>query len=87
MHAPAEVRDVYRDAVNAALARCTPLHFSWHGWRRSRPPNRHPFRGQPDYRQRKIAAITATVSMVRLLERGRRGRATSPFILTDWRVR
>jgi hypothetical protein len=26
--APAEVRDVYRDAVNAALARCTPLHFS-----------------------------------------------------------
>jgi hypothetical protein len=26
--APAGVRDVYRDAVNAALARCTPLHFS-----------------------------------------------------------
>jgi hypothetical protein len=26
--APGEVRDVYRDAVNAALARCTPLHFS-----------------------------------------------------------
>jgi hypothetical protein len=26
--APADVRDVYRDAVNAALARCTPLHFS-----------------------------------------------------------
>jgi len=26
--APLEVRDVYRDAVNAALARCTPLHFS-----------------------------------------------------------
>jgi hypothetical protein len=26
--APAEVRDVYRDAVNAALARCTPLHLS-----------------------------------------------------------
>jgi hypothetical protein len=26
--APAPVRDVYRDAVNAALARCTPLHFS-----------------------------------------------------------
>jgi hypothetical protein len=26
--APAEVRDGYRDAVNAALARCTPLHFS-----------------------------------------------------------
>jgi hypothetical protein len=26
--APAEVRDVYRDSVNAALARCTPLHFS-----------------------------------------------------------
>jgi len=26
--APAEVRNVYRDAVNAALARCTPLHFS-----------------------------------------------------------
>jgi hypothetical protein len=25
---PAEVRDLYRDAVNAALARCTPLHFS-----------------------------------------------------------
>jgi hypothetical protein len=25
---PAEVRDVYRDAVNAALNRCTPLHFS-----------------------------------------------------------
>jgi hypothetical protein len=26
--APVVVRDVYRDAVNAALARCTPLHFS-----------------------------------------------------------
>jgi hypothetical protein len=26
--APAEIRDVYRDAVDAALARCTPLHFS-----------------------------------------------------------
>jgi len=26
--APAAVRDVYRDAVDAALARCTPLHFS-----------------------------------------------------------
>lgn len=25
--APAEVRDLYRDAVNAALARCTPWHF------------------------------------------------------------
>jgi len=25
--APAAVREVYRDAVNAALARCTPLHF------------------------------------------------------------
>jgi hypothetical protein len=26
--APADVRDVYRDTVNAALKRCTPLHFS-----------------------------------------------------------
>ena len=26
--APAEMRDVYRDTVNAALARCTPLHFT-----------------------------------------------------------
>ncbi|HLN39959.1 MAG TPA: hypothetical protein VK337_19430 [Xanthobacteraceae bacterium] len=26
--APGDVRDVYRDAVNAALKRCTPLHFS-----------------------------------------------------------
>ena len=26
--APAEIRDVYRDAVTAALTRCTPLHFS-----------------------------------------------------------
>jgi hypothetical protein len=26
--APADVRDVYRDAVNAALTRCLPLHFS-----------------------------------------------------------
>jgi hypothetical protein len=26
--APVETRDVYRDAVNAALARCTPLHFT-----------------------------------------------------------
>jgi len=25
---PADVRNVYRDAVNAALNRCTPLHFS-----------------------------------------------------------
>jgi hypothetical protein len=26
--APADVRDIYRDAVNATLKRCTPLHFS-----------------------------------------------------------
>jgi len=26
--APTEVRDVYRDAIEAALKRCTPLHFS-----------------------------------------------------------
>jgi hypothetical protein len=26
--APADVRDVYRDSVKAALKRCTPLHFS-----------------------------------------------------------
>jgi hypothetical protein len=26
--APADVRSVYREAVNAALARCTPLHFT-----------------------------------------------------------
>jgi hypothetical protein len=26
--APADVRNLYRDAVNAALNRCTPLHFS-----------------------------------------------------------
>src|ERR1700722_5945044 len=26
--APADVREIYRDAVNAALKRCTPLHFS-----------------------------------------------------------
>jgi hypothetical protein len=26
--APADVRDIYRDAVNAALTRCTPLHFT-----------------------------------------------------------
>jgi len=26
--APADVRDIYRDAVSAALKRCTPLHFS-----------------------------------------------------------
>jgi hypothetical protein len=26
--APDDVREVYRDAVNAALERCTPLHFS-----------------------------------------------------------
>lgn len=26
--APADVRDTYRDAVNAALGRCMPLHFS-----------------------------------------------------------
>ena len=26
--APSAVRDVYRDAVNSTLARCTPLHFS-----------------------------------------------------------
>jgi hypothetical protein len=26
--ASTEVRDVYRDAVDAALARCTPLHFT-----------------------------------------------------------
>ena len=28
--ASTEIRDVYRDAVNAALDRCTPLHFSNH---------------------------------------------------------
>jgi hypothetical protein len=27
-NAPAQTRDVYRDAVDAALDRCTPLHFS-----------------------------------------------------------
>ena len=26
--APAEMRDKYRDAINAALKRCTPLHFT-----------------------------------------------------------
>ena len=26
--APADVRDIYRDAVEATLKRCTPLHFS-----------------------------------------------------------
>lgn len=26
--APADVRDIYRDAVTAAIERCTPLHFS-----------------------------------------------------------
>lgn len=26
--APDKVRDLYRDAVKAALKRCTPLHFS-----------------------------------------------------------
>jgi hypothetical protein len=26
--APADARDIYRDAVNAALKRCTPLHFT-----------------------------------------------------------
>jgi hypothetical protein len=26
--APAEVRSTYRDAIDAALKRCTPLHFS-----------------------------------------------------------
>lgn len=25
---PVEVRDSYRDSVNAALKRCTPMHFS-----------------------------------------------------------
>jgi hypothetical protein len=28
MIAPSAVRNIYRDAVNATLARCTPLHFS-----------------------------------------------------------
>ena len=28
MTRPADVRDVYRDAVDAALKRCTPLYFS-----------------------------------------------------------
>ena len=64
--APAEVRDVYRDAVNAALARCTPLHFSdGMGRRCGRSPNCHPFRGQPDHRRRKVAVITATMSLGR----------------------
>jgi hypothetical protein len=26
--APGEVRDKYRDAIDAALKRCTPLHFT-----------------------------------------------------------
>jgi hypothetical protein len=26
--APVQTRDVYRDAADAALKRCTPLHFS-----------------------------------------------------------
>ena len=67
--APADVRDVYRDAVNAALARCTPLHFSGADadWRCGQSPDCHPFRGQPDYRQRKSAVITATMRLRRLL--------------------
>jgi hypothetical protein len=27
-NAPMAVRDVYREAIDAALQRCTPLHFS-----------------------------------------------------------
>ena len=59
--APAEVRDVYRDAVTAALARCTPLYFS--------KGMGGAVAGRPiairfvDDRDRKIAAITATVSI------------------------
>ncbi len=41
--APAKTRDAYRDAVNAALTRCTPLHFSDDMAEAvDRPPDRHP---------------------------------------------
>jgi hypothetical protein len=43
--APADVRDIYRDAVNAALKRCTPLHFTdGMGGAVAGPPNRYPLR-------------------------------------------
>jgi hypothetical protein len=58
--APLAVRNSYRDAVEAALARCTPLHFS-DGMRVAPPASRDPFRGQPNHRQRKIESITATM--------------------------
>ena len=68
--APAEVRDLYRDAVDAAL---TALHAAafqqGHGRRRCRPPDRHPLRRQPDHRRRKRAAVSATARS------GRRGPA------------
>ena len=66
--APADVRDLYRDAVNAALGRCTPLHLSDRMGRAvAGRPIALRFRGQPDHRRRKVAAITATMSLRRLL--------------------
>ena len=71
--APPEVRDIYRDAVNAALDRCTPLHFTdGHGRRRRRPPDRHPLRRQPHHRkpkrQHKRGAMTASPDDTLILE-------------------
>ena len=40
--APAAVRDLYRDAVDAALKRCAPLHFS-KAWLELSPVARSPF--------------------------------------------
>ncbi len=45
--APPEAREIYHDAITAALARCTPLPFSAGlGRRGRRPADRHPLRRQ-----------------------------------------
>jgi hypothetical protein len=64
---PPEVRDVYREAVNATIARCTPLYLSKAmGDAVAGRPDRHPLRGRSDNRQcqrppRWLAAVAAAV--------------------------
>jgi hypothetical protein len=47
---PAAMRDIYRTAIDTALNRFTPLHFSM-GMAGGRPSDCHPLCRRTDYRQ------------------------------------
>ena len=72
--APPRARDVYHDAITAALERCTPMPFTdGLGRRGRRPADRHPFRRQPG------AAVTSGLHVIgRRRWRSPRSRAARP---------